>query len=390
MVKLAFIFFQEPEKLWVQVLQSKYMKEDATGLTPRNLTSQSVIWKGLSREWNSMLLGARVAVRNGRETSFWLARWLDSGERLIDSFTCNLEELDCSETVAEFVNGDGQWDVERLSTLLPPNSVSDVVGMPTPRENCGEDAWVWGGESNGTFSIKSAYRIVCRSAPDSNNEESAAHVLRDCSFAKDSWTRLGRHDTSSASWNGDFKTWLRLNLKSDADFIFGTHCWMLWKARNEQIFTGTQSPAASVAIRSLNWSRQVQMALKNDRFTTGAEAFRRSIDVRWEPGPEGWVVLNSDGSVDKQTKRAMAGGVIRSAGGRCLTAFSMNLGNCSITRAEMRGAIEGLKRAWCAGHRRVVLRLDSLTAISILTSSDTRIHQHSMEKLEFQKLIRRD
>ncbi|CAN1137061.1 Putative ribonuclease H protein At1g65750 [Linum perenne] len=163
MMKLAFIFFQEPKRLWVQILQGKYMKEDANGLTQRCLTSQSAVWKGLSREWNSMLLGAKVAIRDGRATSFWTARWLDSGERLIDSFTGNADELDVSGTVSKYVNEDGQWDLERLSEMLPPDSISAMVGMLPPREECREDEWIWGGESNGSFSIKSAYNIICRS-----------------------------------------------------------------------------------------------------------------------------------------------------------------------------------------------------------------------------------
>ncbi|CAN1126120.1 Putative ribonuclease H protein At1g65750 [Linum perenne] len=124
MMKLAFMFFQEPDKLWVQVLQGKYMKETESGLAPRNLTSQSAVWKGLTREWQNMLLGARSAIRDGRGTSFWTARWLDSGDRLIDSFTGRVEDIDLSAPVAEFVNEDGQWDVDDCpSFYLMPRSL---------------------------------------------------------------------------------------------------------------------------------------------------------------------------------------------------------------------------------------------------------------------------
>ncbi|CAN1788760.1 Putative ribonuclease H protein At1g65750 [Linum perenne] len=110
----------------------------------------------------------------------------------------------------------------------------------------------------------------------------------------------------------------------------------------------------------------------------------------WDPGPEGWVVLNSDGSAYRLTGRATAGGLVRDSEGRGMLAYSMNLGRCSITRAEMRGAIEGLRRAWDAGHRNVILRVDSRAAISLLTSESETPHQHTMESMEFQDLQRRD
>ncbi|CAN1295011.1 hypothetical protein LINPERPRIM_LOCUS22681, partial [Linum perenne] len=39
--------------------------------------------------------------------------------------------------------------------------------------------------------------------------------------------------------------------------------------------------------------------------------------------------------------------------GRCLAAFSMNLGKCSITRAELRGALSVLQLAWERGYRKI-------------------------------------
>ncbi|CAN1800851.1 Putative ribonuclease H protein At1g65750 [Linum perenne] len=68
----------------------------------------------------------------------------------------------------------------------------------------------------------------------------------------------------------------------------------------------------------------------------------------------------------------------------------MNIGACSITRAEMRGAIEGLHRVWEAGHRNVVLRMDSRTAITLLMDGDISTNQHAMETLQFQELMGRD
>ncbi|CAN1164336.1 Putative ribonuclease H protein At1g65750 [Linum perenne] len=68
----------------------------------------------------------------------------------------------------------------------------------------------------------------------------------------------------------------------------------------------------------------------------------------------------------------------------------MNLGACSITRAELRGAIEGLERTWTAGYRRVILQMDSMAAISLLRQVQDTSHQHGLEVICFQELCRRD
>ncbi|CAN1274277.1 Putative ribonuclease H protein At1g65750 [Linum perenne] len=116
---------------------------------------------------------------------------------------------------------------------------------------------------------------------------------------------------------------------------------------------------------------------------------RIEADIAWQAGRPGWITLNSDGSVVQG--RAAAGGIVRDNEGRGLLAYSMNLGICSITRAELRGALEGIKRAWEAGYRRVEIQSDSKAAIDILTDNSAVIsHSHALEVLEFRDWLRRD
>ncbi|CAN1123071.1 hypothetical protein LINPERPRIM_LOCUS3027 [Linum perenne] len=56
----------------------------------------------------------------------------------------------------------------------------------------------------------------------------------------------------------------------------------------------------------------------------------------------------------------------------------------------MRGVIEGLNRAWDAGFRKIILRMDSRAAIAILTNGDMRMNQHAMETIKFHELMGRD
>ncbi|CAN1155982.1 Putative ribonuclease H protein At1g65750, partial [Linum perenne] len=253
MTKLGFTFFQDSERLWVKVVQSKYFKESEDGFELRHLRSQSPLWKGLSKEQGTMMIGARSAIRNGRETPFWTACWVDSGVRLIDLIEVEAESLDLSKMVCDYVNEQGQWHVEKLMRVLPIDLVSSVIGMSPPRVDSGEDQWVWGGEASGRFSIKSAYNIILSQIDTTRPElwatiwkwrgpnrtrvflwlvvqeklltnrervrrhmtttttcehcqhplESVSHVLRDYVSAAEVWNKIGFFDTQDSSWQID-------------------------------------------------------------------------------------------------------------------------------------------------------------------------------------------
>ncbi|CAN1757948.1 Putative ribonuclease H protein At1g65750 [Linum perenne] len=103
------------------------------------------------------------------------------------------------------------------------------------------------------------------------------------------------------------------------------------------IFEGADQPALSLVRKITNWSVVVSKAagrLNQSRLLNKGKA---RVDIAWEPGPAGWLVLNTDGSVINPSGIAAAGGVIRDELGRCSLAFSSNVGSCYITRAELRG-----------------------------------------------------
>ncbi|CAN1127864.1 Putative ribonuclease H protein At1g65750 [Linum perenne] len=113
-------------------------------------------------------------------------------------------------------------------------------------------------------------------------------------------------------------------------------------------------------------------------------------EISWDPGPTAGVTINTDGSYIPTVNKASTGGIIRSHEGRVLVDFTMNLGACSITRAEIRGAITGLELAWDYGFQIVELHLDSRAPISILTSPEQPVHQQALEALYFRELCQRD
>ncbi|CAN1333062.1 Putative ribonuclease H protein At1g65750 [Linum perenne] len=351
-------------------------------------------------------MGARSAIRNGLDTQFWTARWIDSGIRLLDVVEDGAAGIDISATVAEFTNDDNQWDVDKLSSVLTADQVSMVVGMSPPNPDSGEDEWVWGMEPNGLFSIKSAYKILL-SRPDAHNQkvwhscwkwkgpnrirfflwlamqeklltnvercrrhittndlcehcrrspESVTHVLRDCTFAAEVWNLVGSFNCSEIWWQHTTTEWLTGGINSKHSLLFATVCWLLWRARNERLFSGSTDSASTVTHRISSWVRMVTEVSNRSNSALPTSATRELIDVAWDPGPEGW----------------------------------MNLGRCSITRAEIRGAVEGLRRAWDMGLRKVALQMDSQVAITLLTSTDNLHNQHGLEIEKFKELRSRD
>ncbi|CAN1311979.1 Putative ribonuclease H protein At1g65750 [Linum perenne] len=387
-----------------------------------------------------MLRGARSAIRNGRDTLFWTTRWIDSGDRLINLLEDDNADIQMTDSVADFVTSDGQWDIDRLSSSLPINAVDLVVGMTLPREDRGEDQWVWGEESHGRFSIRSAYRLICNQ-PALNfldpwksvwrwkgpnrirvflwlavqdrlltnkirarrhmttdaacprcrlEEEDTSHVLRDCAFAREVWGKFPMFDSAGTNWHRPFSEWICVHLNSRDGGLFGVVCWILWRTRNEWIFSAKIATATEVYTKAFHWTSNIESELANIQCLLGDAARESPIEVAWDPGEAGWVSLYTDGSADRRKRKDAAGGLLRDFDGRCIMAYSMNLGNCSITRAEMRGAVEGLRRAWELGYRRILLRMDSLAAISLLTGAGEPTHQHGLETVLFQELCGRD
>ncbi|CAN0891965.1 Putative ribonuclease H protein At1g65750 [Linum grandiflorum] len=111
--------------------------------------------------------------------------------------------------------------------------------------------------------------------------------------------------------------------------------------------------------------------------------------IGWRPGDEGCFTLSTDGSLQFPQRNAAAGGVIRDDRGCLVKAFTMNLGCCSITRAEMRGIVEGLKLDWSLGIRRIRVQSDSAAAIAILSNGSSLDHQHAILVMQYQELCKR-
>ncbi|CAN1155888.1 Putative ribonuclease H protein At1g65750, partial [Linum perenne] len=228
----------------------------------------------------------------------------------------------------------------------------------------------------------------CQVCP--GHEESVLHVLRDFPLASATWELLALSSGDQTFFKTLLLPWIeRFIRKPELCLLFEVTCWWLWHARNDLVFNNKLTTADSLTRHIQVWVALVGYTLERDRFISHTGPPTRTGEyISWEPTPPEWVTLNSDSSVLSETGQAAPGGLIRDHQGRCLAAFTMNLGKCSITKAELRGAVSGLQLACERGYRKIQLQLDSQCAVQLLQGDDLEDHAHEATIITARLLLR--
>ncbi|CAN1771029.1 Putative ribonuclease H protein At1g65750 [Linum perenne] len=415
LLKIAWGLLKRPSELWADLLLTKYMKKSGNGLVARGTKRFSNLWRGIKEVWPFLNLGLQWGNGNGRDTKFWTDRWLDSGQLLIDTMPAS-SNLDIHEKVVDFVK---------------PNGAMANLGQDTP---------VWGLEGSGVYSVKTGYSIIHGLESDSDMErrkwktiwswpgpnkirhfmwlvahnrlmtneerarrhltsssecgscagvvESIDHVLRGCFIAREVWRKTLSRSHEPSFFSAPFQSWWDSNIQnSEGQTTFGITCWIIWRSRNERLFQNSIASADVIAATVRYWQNTVITAQAAAAQTRCLNSSTREVHhVCWNPAPDPWITLNTDGSL-MSTGSAGAGGVLRMNDGQVIHAFSANLGGCSITRAEMRAIVEGTTMAWDLGIRKLAIQTDSIAAVRILQDRSRQDHQHANLARRFQELV---
>ncbi|CAN1191792.1 Putative ribonuclease H protein At1g65750 [Linum perenne] len=168
LMKLMWGVLKKPNELWVEVLLTKYMKKSNGGLFPRKSKKWSSCWRGLNETWPIFSSGLSWGIRNGRRVNFWTEKWIDSGKVIGECMTPPLELEHYS--VADFCCEGGQWDVRKLSAILPQPLLLEVLGMSPPNKDLEEDTPIWSLEPKGGYSVRSGYLLAKGLVPIEAND----------------------------------------------------------------------------------------------------------------------------------------------------------------------------------------------------------------------------
>ncbi|CAN1309791.1 hypothetical protein LINPERPRIM_LOCUS27817, partial [Linum perenne] len=184
----------------------------------------------------------KMGLRDGAETNFWLDRWVDGGDRLIDLTSGSTDAIDVDLPVAAFISENGEWNWTLFNQFL------HVMGV------CRWKGPQW---------ISQFLWLVAHNRMLTNSERHRRHLAE-----------------------------------------FGA-CQPAYQNGGAYLVGAGSSLVGHPQLRRL-----------------------RSFRV--------WTSSSRRLDPDSQ--------------GCCLAAFSMNLGKCSITRAELRGVVSVLQLAWERGY----------------------------------------
>ena len=148
---------QNPDSLSHRVFKAKYFAgcsfmEAQLGKKP------SYVWRSIMAARETLEVGSRWIVGNGRSVKIWRDRWLPSPESFKVTSPQGLgTEL---ERVDQLIDSEyGGWKTDLIKENFRPLEVEKILSIPlSPRLL--EDSEVWAWSKNGLFTVRSAYGVA--------------------------------------------------------------------------------------------------------------------------------------------------------------------------------------------------------------------------------------
>ncbi|KAF7836121.1 ribonuclease H [Senna tora] len=389
--KLAWNLLTNQKQLWVEVVVNKYNFNISQRHEIGWKATDSRLWKDIMKIWLEFMQHVSWTIGDGRTILFWEDKWLEGRKNLRS--LCRVEQDQILQS--ELVDETGVWRNINTSEHIPEDVKVRILNCCPPNPDLGKDIPCWEPDTNGDFTIKSAYcsinnlqtsrfpvwdsiwkantiqrhkllmwklahdRLPTRSrlASWSNKSplcprcgsfrETNSHSSRDCRKVSSIWNYFIKPTDRSTFYFLPIKDWLVNKLCQDENFSTPTepHKIILGQAK---IF--------------------MQAWANKDNSTPNV----RIISVSgWRKPNQEWIKVNTDGAVCRTTKIAGCKGVCRDENGRWKLGFIANIGIATVNGAELWGIYNGLKTAWDCGWKKIIIECDSKRAVEDAKSRNT-------------------
>lgn len=262
MIKAGWKLCNQKDDLWVSIVRSKY--KCGSDLVPKIQVNRpgSNFWRGVCQSWEHVQNNMTWKIGDGNRTKFWKDHWVLGCNVLENENSRPLSLVESFKYVKDYYDPSNGWNIQHLSSLLPPSIVNKIRALPGPMEEGGEDALTWKLTPDGSFSMASAVSFLqgnigkkdsqlfssiwswkgperirlhlwkmasgalltneARARRGSSNSadcpscvgnvESIIHVSRDCPFARDLWKVLLGSDIPINFVSLNLQEWLLDNL----------------------------------------------------------------------------------------------------------------------------------------------------------------------------------
>jgi len=124
----------------------------------RRKYSCSNAWRGIMETMKLTKQGVGVAIGDGRQTNFWSHKWLD-GKKLFEWANGVVPEDHHHKRVCDYWRPNIGWDWTQFSQFLPFAVLQRIASFKLVTEELGDNS-VWIADKSGTFTIKSAMKII--------------------------------------------------------------------------------------------------------------------------------------------------------------------------------------------------------------------------------------
>ncbi|XP_050233556.1 uncharacterized protein LOC126682041 [Mercurialis annua] len=226
----------------------------------------------------------------------------------------------------------------------------------------GNDSLYWSPNSNGNFSVSSAYKMHNSSQLVDDNRNKLLT----------NYERGRRHMTDDVSCR-----------------IYGHHTEDI-DHRNNFVFNKNKCSSVTLALEVCWMVDYTTQAQRYALLSNPSLRSKHEVLIGWSPPSPFVLKINTDGALRASENKAASGGVARNNNDDWVFGFSRSIGYCSVIQAKLWEALEGLYIASNKGFRIIILEMDGLLAVEGLMRNDTTINANTNPLLAIRNLMRWD
>lgn len=292
----------DTSSLVCRVLKAKYFP-NSSFLDAQHGSNPSYTWTSIHASRDLVRVVTRWKIGMGEDVRVWGFPWIndDSNYYLQGPCPVGLETMRVCELIDD---GSNRWDSELIHALFDPDDGACILCTALPPRGVG-DRLIWHGNRDGTYSVKSGYRLAASLCYDANLEvpgewgtlwklkipprvkdflwrscwdclptrvnlfakrvgtskfcafcngfnETNWHLFIDCYFAKGCWERSGiSHVLDVLVWEvegyRDLVFRILTTQPSSVVEVFVMVTWQIWKEHNARVWHGNcNTPAQAV------------------------------------------------------------------------------------------------------------------------------------------------